>query len=232
MLNVLHFMIVLAPLYPIGFHSKSKMFTSEDSVVAKYKVLVCGKTHTGKTSIIRQYIEHNFIAIFFPTPLPMAESTRFTDEDGAYELNIWDTAGSEEWLAMNVPVFNGSHVVVFVASYDEENSLSEIVDKWVPMVKKYIDYDNCVKILAVNKKDLLDEDESNVQITRESLERTRDDLQAKLFEVSAKTNEKVSDIFEYARIEVRKKFPCKIEKEEEEAPQKPERKDNSCCSCS
>ena len=209
------------------------MTVNTDDAIDKYKVLVCGQTHTGKTSIIRQYIDHNFISIFFPTPLPMAESTRFTDEDGSYELNIWDTAGSDEWLSMNIPVFNGSQVVVFVASYDEDNSLSELVVKWVPMLKKYIDLEKCVKILAVNKKDLLDEDEDSVQVTQEAVERTRDCIGATVFSVSAKTNEKVNDIFEFARLEVRKRFPGKKEEKEEEpeAHDSADENPHHCCCC-
>ena len=172
----------------------------------KYKVLVCGKTHTGKTSIIRQYIDHNFIAKFFPTVLPMAESQKFRDSQGNYELNIWDTAGAEEWQSMNASVYHASHVIVFVASFDDKDSLSELTAKWVPALENFIELDKAIKILAVNKRDILDEEPDMVQVTNEDLEDTGRQLQATMFKVSAKTNEKVNDIFEFAGREARKVF--------------------------
>lgn len=37
----------------------------------KFKVIVCGATHTGKTSIIRRYVDNIFTTSFFPTILPI-----------------------------------------------------------------------------------------------------------------------------------------------------------------
>ena len=90
-----------------------------------------------------------------------------------------------------------------------------------------------MKILAVNKKDLLDEDEDSVQVTQEAVERTRDCIGATVFSVSAKTNEKVNDIFEFARLEVRKRFPGKKEEKEEEpeAHDSADENPHHCCCC-
>jgi len=169
----------------------------------RYKVLVCGKTSTGKTSIIRQYIERAFIDIPFPTPLPMADSREFTDCNGTYELAIWDTAGAEEWLSMNTTVYHSSQVVVFVASFDQQESLTDLVSKWVPLLSAHLNLDACIKILAVNKTDLRDEGPAEIPVTDGDIQEAAEKLGGKLFEVSAKQNRNISEMFEYAAKKVR-----------------------------
>jgi hypothetical protein len=56
-------------------------------------------------------------------------------------------------------------------------------------------------------------------MTRHEIEETCEQLGAELFEVSAKQNTNVSEMFEYAAVEVRKKFPG-----EEEQPIGPPKK--------
>jgi small GTP-binding protein len=170
--------------------------------LTKYKVIVCGRTHTGKTSLIRQYIEKAFMDSYFPTPLPMADSAQFKDTNGWYELAIWDTAGAEEWLSMNASAYHGAQVIVFVASFDEPDSLSEVITKWVPMLRDHLNLDDCVRILALNKSDLADR-----VFTDGDIEQTAEQLGAVLFQVSAKENTNVTHMFEFAAKEVRKKFP-------------------------
>jgi small GTP-binding protein len=163
-------------------------------------MIMCGKSRTGKTSLIRQYIERSFMEAFFPTPLPMADCVEFTDVNGSYELAIWDTAGADIWLPMNASAFHSPHVVIFVASFDESESLLDIVQKWIPRLADHLDLGNCVKILAINKSDLADRALAVADIME-----TKQHLRAALFEVSAKENRNVAAIFEFAARETREK---------------------------
>jgi small GTP-binding protein len=173
--------------------------------IAKYKLIVCGRSHTGKTSIIRQYIEHLYVNYFFPTPLPVAESRRFRDENGPYELCIWDTAGSNDWMAMNASIYHGTQIIIFVASYDDSRSLPELLTEWVPQLRDHLNLDDCVRVLAVNKCDLIDTPEASV--SENDVTETQASLNAQPFDVSAKENRNIDSLFEYAAVQARAKFP-------------------------
>jgi small GTP-binding protein len=191
----------------------------------RYKVLVCGKTNTGKTSLIRQYVEKSFIDIYFPTPLPMASSASFSDSNGIYELAIWDTAGADEWLSMNTSVYHSTHVIIFVASFDEQNSLADITQKWVPLLRRHVPLDGCVKILAINKADIKAQKPA---FTQHEIEQTSAQFGAEFFEVSAKQNTNVSEMFEYAAEEVRRKFPAE-DTQTVDPPARTQRTDRKRC---
>jgi small GTP-binding protein len=171
----------------------------------KHKVLVVGMTNTGKTSIIRQYVDGVFGRGNFPTVLPLADSVPFHDDSGSYEIAIWDTAGADEWLSMNMTAFRAPDAIVFVASYDLALSLPEAITKWVPILSDHVVLDDVLKILAMNKIDIADAGEG--EVTEQNIEQTRQELKAQLFQVSAKENKNVREMFEFVAAELRKRDP-------------------------
>jgi small GTP-binding protein len=154
----------------------------------------------------------------------MADSASFSDPKGTYELAIWDTAGADEWFSMNTSVYHSTHVLIFVASFDEQDSLADITHKWVPLLRQHVPLDGCVKILAINKADI--KPQKPAAVMRHEIEQTSAQLGAEFFEVSAKQNTNVSEMFEYAAAEVRRKFPAE-EAQTVDPPRKTERK--HCC---
>jgi small GTP-binding protein len=174
--------------------------------IPKYKIVVCGTTNAGKTSLIGQYVDGVFTPARFPTALPLAHSVRLTDAQGPYELSIWDTAGVDEWISRNSSIYHSAQIVIFVASYDISESLSDIFQKWIPILQNHIELENCVKLLAVNKSDILAEAEE-VRLTGEEIEQAKERLGAELFCVSAKEGTNVSEFFAWAANSVRASDP-------------------------
>jgi small GTP-binding protein len=173
--------------------------------IQKYRLIVCGRTHTGKTSIIRQYVDHHFITNFFPTPLPVVEGTMHRDEFGPYEVSIWDTAGAKEWASMNASIYHGAQIIVYVASYDEPQSIPELFTDWVPQLSEHLKLDDCVQILAINKCDLRGTAEATVSDS--DISEAHVQLHVELFDVSAKDDLNIGPMFEFAAKAARKKFP-------------------------
>lgn len=178
------------------------------SKILNYKVVICGKTYTGKTSIIKRYTNHQFIEMYFASTLPMTVSHEYKDQNGKYQLDIWDTAGAEEWQSLNTHIYHGSHVIIFVAAYNSKESIKEIVEKWLPLLNESVGPDEYIPILAINKIDI--EDEAEIP-TEEEIEEIRKALNAELFYVSAKENKNISELFDYAAMAVRKKFAPVVE---------------------
>ena len=153
-----------------------------------YKVIVIGNTNTGKTSIIHQYTRGNFPEAHFTTPLPIEHSKSVNNVN----LDIWDTAGAEEWQSMNSSVYHGSDAVIYLCSYDEQQSLNDLKDVWFQMVAKYLSPD-VPSILAVNKSDLPDDQRL---IEENGIESIRKEINAfKTIYVSAKENINVNELF-------------------------------------
>lgn len=159
--------------------------------IPTFKVIVIGDTNTGKTSIIHQYTRQNFPEAHFTTPLPIEHSKSV---NGNCNLDIWDTAGAEEWQSMNTSVYHGSDAIIYLCAYDNQESLTNLKEVWQPMVNKYIGADSVLSFLAVNKSDLSEEQKN---ITQENIDQTKDDIKAiSSFIVSAKRNTNVSELFE------------------------------------
>ena len=115
-----------------------------------FKVLLIGDTATGKTSIIKSFegktpiAEHNVTVI----PQMVVEKVRNVT------MAIWDTAGSEDWAAMNASVYHGTQAIIFVSSFDKRSSLDNISSVWEANLESHLSPDDYVRVLVVNKSDL------------------------------------------------------------------------------
>jgi small GTP-binding protein len=176
---------------------------TSDPTKERYKVLVVGMTNTGKTSIIRQYIDGVFGCGNFPTVLPLADTIAFNDARGSYEMAIWDTAGADEWVSMNAIAFRSPDAIVFVASYDLAQSLQETVTKWLPLLRQHAATEDCIRVLAMNKIDIADAGED--EVAEREIEQTKQALDASPFLVSAKENRNIKEMFEFIGGEIRSK---------------------------
>ena len=175
-----------------------------------FKVILVGETNTGKTSIIKRYCSDEFIETNFPNAVPIKYTKQLAGPP-ACELSIFDTAGSEDWQAMNACVYHGTDAVIFVAAYDNGDSLYKTVTWWSQKVlPDFISLDGVVKVLAVNKCDLDDEER---QIASENeITETKENLGAdKMFVCSAKDRTNINELFEGVTQLLRTRFPdrCK-----------------------
>jgi Ras-related protein Rab-6A len=118
-------------------------------MVEKGKVVFVGDLGVGKTSIIRRKTQHGAVCATImnvdPTPCVV-------DCPGdRVALNIFDTAGSEEFRTL-VPIFaRGSHVGVVVYDLSEKQSFDH-VKKWIGFLREH----SAVRHIVVvgNKADL------------------------------------------------------------------------------
>lgn len=171
----------------------------------KFKVILLGATNTGKTSIIRRYMGQEYMDVHFVTPLPV-QSSKPICRDGrvSCELAIWDTAGSEDWVSMNATVYRDTQAVIFVASYDESNSLDDLTSTWVDRLKGYINPEDYCSIIAMNKCDL---DQTDCQVTREMAQEKAEAMGCEFIEVSAKVDIGIDTLFDKVVDLLDKKFP-------------------------
>jgi small GTP-binding protein len=130
------------------------------------KVVLCGNSGTGKTSIIKRISKEAFnenekltLGIDFIVRV-------FYASRHAVKLQIWDTAGQERFFCLVQNYFHGANVIVFVFDLCKRESFDAIENRWRPHAYWTQDkvtgvYHNersesCVAYLVGNKSDRTD----------------------------------------------------------------------------
>ena len=159
------------------------------------KVIILGDSYVGKSSIINRLINNKFTDL--PNTLSIEYHTYITSvNDFILRMQIWDTAGQEKFNSLISNYYKGTEVAIFVYSIDKEDSFKN-VQRWFNNLK-----DNTEKsenILLGNKKDIIDEDESQRKVDTEIAEKFANDNKFLVFqEISCKNKDEleVENIYE------------------------------------
>ena len=178
-----------------------EIFDDDTFFTKKYKFVFMGDARTGKTSIINRIIDKPFndtykgnIGVEFAK-----KNIKFRNQ--ILEIEIWDTAGKEKFESLIIPPIVRNSSIVFIAYDISERSSFDNVSKWISIVKKFA---KTTMVLCGNKTDL----KRNVQKNEgEELAKEEGLL---FFELSAKTNENIKNMF-YSSISVLPNFIPYIE---------------------
>ena len=159
------------------------------------KVIILGDSYVGKSSIINRLINNKFTDL--PNTLSIEYHTYITSvNDFILRMQLWDTAGQEKFNSLISNYYKGTEVAIFVYSIDKEESFKN-VQRWFNNLK-----DNTEKsenILLGNKKDIIDEDESQRKVDTEIAEKFANDNKFLVFqEISCKNKDEleVENIYE------------------------------------
>ncbi|CAH1725861.1 ras-like GTP-binding protein Rho1 [Aphis gossypii] len=119
----------------------------------KKKVVIVGDGESGKTCLLRVFFEDIFPEVYVPTVFDYY--TTVIEVDGKkVELDLWDTAGQEDYDRLRPLSYGGTDVVIICYSIDTPKSLINVIDKWVPEVRYFCK--EVPVILVGNKKDIRD----------------------------------------------------------------------------
>jgi len=115
------------------------------------------------------------------------------------KLEVWDTAGQERFKAIGQNFYRGCMGIIIAFDLTNRDSFNN-VEKWIKGLKDETD-DNVVKVVVGNKIDMKRE------VTKEEIHTL---LAANhnfpYFETSAKTGEKINEVFSFLAKQVYKKF--------------------------
>jgi len=121
------------------------------------KVILVGRTGTGKTNIINAIIGAKFDSSEMSTSTAAFVEKTINVNNKDYHLAIWDTAGQEKFRSLTKIFIKDAKIVIFVYSITDKESFKEI-DFWLETVKNILG-DKPVFGLAGNKKDLFQQEE-------------------------------------------------------------------------
>ena len=153
-----------------------------------FKFLTVGDSGVGKTSLIQRFCKKVFEE---QTPTVGVEFMvrKIKINDSPIQLQIWDTAGQEQYYSLAKTYYRDAVGVLLVFSYSSHSSL-ESMEKWLSEVRSLCHPH--VKILLVgNKIDLTDER----KIPKAEIESFISRHHLEYIETSAKENINVSEAF-------------------------------------
>ena len=156
-----------------------------------FKVLFVGDSGVGKTQIINKFVENNFLENCVSTIGVDFKIKEVEVKNKKIKLQLCDTSGQERFRAIIQNYYKSDHLIAFVYAINNRNSFNSI-PKWVDEVKKQTDKNT--KFLLVGNKCDLKNDES---VPTEEAEKYAEDNGIKFFEVSAKTEKGINDMFKY-----------------------------------
>jgi len=163
------------------------------------KCVVVGDGGVGKTCLLTVYTQGSYDEKYVPT---VFENTTVMKEYKGSEipLRLFDTAGQEEYDRLRPLSYPKTHIVLLCYSAASRTSFEAITEKWAPEIHHYLP--DIPTILVALKRDLREKppEEKPVDFdpvpTKEGKE-LAEKLEAEaFFEVSAKENQGVSEVFD------------------------------------
>jgi small GTP-binding protein len=122
------------------------------SLPSAFKIVFCGDSAVGKTSIVHRYCFNSFTHQMMATMGADFVSQRVRVSDGEVTLQIWDTAGQEQYHAIGPLFYRGAALAVVVYAVSDDRPLDTVLG-WIDRMH---DAEAMAKIVVFgNKVDLV-----------------------------------------------------------------------------
>lgn len=152
------------------------------------KSVFIGNTGTGKSSIIERFINDNFDKIHLPTIGVEFFSRSFKLENYVIKLHIWDLAGHTNFRNIISSYYRHAKIIFFVFDRTDRRSFQDF-EGWI---RHFQDRLNEIQIVIIaNKSDL-----PFLDVTNEEAIQLASKYNALFFEVSAKDNFNITNLFD------------------------------------
>ena len=161
--------------------------SADNSVsVTRHKIIFVGDAGVGKTTIISRIMGNPYNEIYEPSIGVdfMSKTIKYHGQN--IKLQMWDTAGQEKYKGLIPSYVRNSSVVFEVYDISVKASFDNI-PKWINFIKTI---ENTTLVLCANKIDL-----ENREVKKEDGEELAKKENISFFEVSAKTDENIKNMF-------------------------------------
>ena len=156
------------------------------------KLIIVGGSGVGKTSLISSFFKQQFEKEISQTIAPaFCNANIITDDGRVVDLQIWDTAGQEQYQSI-CQMFYRDAKVAFIC-YERANK--ECIEQWISRVRNNVS--DCNYILITTKSDKLSQEE--LEEEKMKSKEIGDSLNIKYHLItSSKTGENVDNAFRLA----------------------------------
>jgi small GTP-binding protein len=157
--------------------------------LTKAKVVLVGAAHTGKTSIANRLVYGDFSPHTVPSTQPALFRKKVYHVGQPVTLEIWDTAGQEQYHALSPMFYRDANAGIVVCDLTDVGSF-DTCKHWVSELRQARG-DQIVIAVAGNKSDLV----SQRRITLEQIAAFAQGIATDSFETSARTGENIELLF-------------------------------------
>ena len=156
-----------------------------------YKVVLLGESGVGKTSIINQFINEEFLEDQESTTGATFSSKEVETKSGQIiKFVVWDTAGQEKFRSLTKMFYKNAIAAILVYDITRKESFEELKKYWAEQIKE-TSSKNIIICIAANKYDLLEFEEVEEGEGRKLAK----DLNAIFKTTSAKNQTGINDLF-------------------------------------
>ena len=155
----------------------------------KIKIILVGESTVGKTCIINQYVNQSFQEEYTTTIGGDRLQKEIEINNKKLNLEIWDTAGQEQYRAINKIFMKNTKIAILVYSIVKKETFEQL-DYWYESVKNN-NSNNVLFVVVGNKNDLYEQRE----VEEEEGKKWAEDNNCLFFESSAKDYESIENIF-------------------------------------
>ncbi len=153
------------------------------------KIALLGSSGVGKTCIIKRYTENIFDPDSASTPGASYSQKYLKDKN--VNLDLWDTAGQEQYRSLVVHFYKDAFIVCLVYDITNQQSFQELKDFWYKNLKEYGEKYTIVAIVG-NKSDCYE----NEEVKEEEARKYAEEIKASFFLVSAKNGNNINLLFD------------------------------------
>ena len=166
------------------------MFLSQIHIFSVFfKILLIGDLGVGKSCVILRYVEGDFPGNIMSSIGVDFKTKQIDLDDRLIKLQIWDTAGHEKFRTITTSYYKSAHAIIILYDITQKASFDHIRN-WITEIDKFGKH-GVLKVIVGNKLDM----ENNRKITKEAAENLALKYGIKLWEVSAKDNTNIEEMF-------------------------------------
>ena len=154
------------------------------------KIALLGNSGVGKTSIIFRYTTGKFDSDSLITKGANFSESEIEINGKIYYLDIWDTAGQEQYRSLGKYFYKDAYIVILVYDISNKQSFEDLKNIWYSDLIRY--GEKCTVIAIVgNKVDLYE----NEEVTENEGRAFAKEKKALFMQVSAKNDDNITALF-------------------------------------
>jgi Ras-related protein Rab-1A len=155
-----------------------------------FKILLLGDSGVGKSSLLIRYIDDNYDEHVNATIGVDYRIKILNLHDKNIKLQLWDTSGQEKFKSITKAYYRGTHGVIVLYETSDRNSFNN-VKTWIDEIREISEIEDIPIILVGNKIDL----KTRKEVLYEEGKEFADEMNVEFFEISAKDNINIDDVF-------------------------------------
>ena len=165
---------------------------AEENEPPSIKITLIGNPGVGKTCIISKYLDNVFEENSSSTIGANYTEKVIKKNNKEYQLDIWDTAGQEQFQSLGKHFYKDSYIVCLVYDITSQESLDSLKEIWYPNLLKYGEKYTVLAVVA-NKSDLYETDDlANEKQAKEFA----NEIKGIWMSTSAKTGDGIDKLFD------------------------------------